>query len=56
MKKMGTESIDVLSDKYTEIVIETDEENPTTITEITNEDANVANGYRIRLTPNYDRD
>lgn len=52
---MGTESIDVLSDKYTKIVIETDGENPTTIAEITNEDANVANGYRIRLTPSYDR-
>ncbi len=49
------ESIDVLSDKYTKIVVETDEENPTTIAEITNEDADAASGYRIRLTPNYDR-
>lgn len=49
------ESIDVLSDKYTKIVVETDEENHTTIAEITNEDADAASGYRIRLTPNYDR-
>lgn len=48
-------NLNILSDKYTRIVVETDEENPTTIAEITNEDADAASGYRIRLTPNYDR-
>ncbi len=45
---------DILSDNYTKIVIETDEENPITVAEITNDDVNPANGYRVRLTPNYD--
>lgn len=36
---------------YTKIVVETDEENPTTIAEITEEAVNVADGYRVRLTP-----
>jgi hypothetical protein len=45
---------DILSQDYTKIVIETDEENPVTIAEITNEDVKPSNGYRVRLTPNYD--
>lgn len=36
------------------ITIETDEENPTTIAEITSEEIKTADGYRVRLTPNYD--
>lgn len=41
-------------DDYTKIIIETDEENPTTIAIVTSEDVTVADGYRVRLTPNYD--
>ena len=37
--------------EYTKIVIETDEENPVTIAEITAESVEPAEGYRIRLTP-----
>ena len=37
------------------ITVETDEENPITIAEITLEEINTADGYRIRLTPRYDR-
>lgn len=36
------------------ITIETDEENPITIAEITLEEINTADGYRVRLTPKYD--
>lgn len=39
---------------YTKIVVETDEENPITIAEITSEEINAADGYRVRLTPEYD--
>lgn len=39
---------------YTKIVVETDEENPITIAEITVENINLANGYRVRLTPIHD--
>lgn len=39
---------------YTKVVVETDEENPTTIAMITSEDVLVADGYRVRLTPEYD--
>ncbi len=38
------------------ITIETDEENPTTIAEITLGEINTADGYRVRLTPKEDRD
>ena len=41
-------------DDIQKITIETDEENPTTIAEITLEEINTANGYRVRLTPKYD--
>lgn len=39
---------------YTKIVVETDEENPVTIVEITSEEINIAVGYKVRLTPTYD--
>lgn len=41
-------------DKYTKIVVETDEENPVTIATVTDETVETAAGYRVRLTPNYD--
>lgn len=46
--------INILSKDYTKLVIETDEESPVTIAEITETDVTPAKGYRIRLTPNYD--
>lgn len=39
---------------WTRIVVETDEENPVTIATITEEEKEVAAGYRVRLTPKYD--
>lgn len=39
---------------YTKIAIETDEENPTTIATVTSVNVEVADGYRVRLTPLYD--
>lgn len=39
---------------YTRIVVETDEDNPKTIAEITKELITSADGYRVRLTPEYD--
>lgn len=38
---------------YTKIIVETDEENPVTIAEITSEEIHTADGYRVRLTPDY---
>lgn len=38
---------------YTKIVVETDEENPVTIATIDADDIEVADGYRVRLTPAY---
>lgn len=38
---------------YTKIVVETDEENPITIAEITPDNITPADGYRVRLTPDY---
>lgn len=38
---------------YTRIVVETDEENPITIANITADETDVASGYRVRLTPEY---
>jgi hypothetical protein len=46
--------INILSDKYTKLVVETDEENSTKIAEITSDDITPAKGYRVRLTPKYD--
>jgi len=45
--------MDTLKD-YTKIIVETDEENPVTIAEITPEEITPADGYRVRLTPKYD--
>lgn len=39
---------------YTKIVVETDEENPITIATITNDNVELLDGYRVRLTPEYD--
>ena len=39
---------------YTRVIIETEKENPTTIAVITSEEVEVADGYRVRLTPKYD--
>lgn len=39
---------------YTKIVVETDEENPTIIAVITSTNIEVADDYRVRLTPLYD--
>ena len=39
---------------YTWIIVETDNENPITIAVITSLDVDVADGYRVRLTPKYD--
>lgn len=38
---------------YTKIIVETDETNPIIIAEITVDDIKPANGYRVRLTPEY---
>lgn len=39
---------------YTKIVVETDEENPVTIATVNADDIEVAEGYRVRITPEYD--
>ncbi|WP_169303710.1 hypothetical protein [Thermoanaerobacter italicus] len=46
--------INILSDLYTKLVVETDEDNPETIAVITDTDVIPADGYRVRLTPKYD--
>ena len=38
---------------WTKIVVETDEENPVTIATITDEEIDMAEGYRVRMTPKY---
>ena len=38
---------------WTKIVVETDEENPVTIATITDGKTEVAGGYRVRMTPDY---
>ena len=43
----------VLKD-VTKLVIETDTENPVPVAVITAEDIDTADGYRVRLTPNYE--
>lgn len=43
----------VLQD-VTRVIIETEEESPITIATITADKVIVAEGYRVRLTPNYD--
>lgn len=49
-KKM---SVEALSD-ITKIVVETDEEEAKIIAVITADDVDVAEGFRVRLTPKYD--
>ena len=39
---------------FTKIVVETDAESPVTIATITEDETEVAEGYRVRLTPKYD--
>nr|DAO16547.1 MAG TPA: hypothetical protein [Caudoviricetes sp.] len=46
-------SIETLSD-ITKIVVETDEKDPKTIAVITADDVDVAEGFRVRLTPKYE--
>ena len=46
-------SIETLSD-ITKIVVETNEEEPKTIAVITEDDVDVAEGFRVRLTPKYE--
>lgn len=41
--------------EYTRVIVETEEENPTTIAEITSEEVKIADGYRVRLIPVYDQ-
>lgn len=45
---------DGILSKITKVVIETDEENPRVIAELTADDVYMAEGYRVRMTPNYD--
>lgn len=42
-----------LKGEFTQIVVETDENNPITIAEIKDNDIDFANGYRVRLTPTH---
>ena len=46
------EAPDILSG-LTQIVVETDEENPVPIATLTNESIDIADGYRVRLKPVY---
>lgn len=39
---------------YTKVVVETESKNPVTIAVITADGWELADGYRIRLTPTYD--
>lgn len=45
----GTQRLD-----YTRVIVEEDTENPILIASITQESIEVADGYRVRLTPCYD--
>lgn len=46
--------VEALTD-ITKIVVETDEENPKTIAVITAEDIDSTEGFRVRITPKYER-
>ena len=46
--------VEALTD-IAKIVVETDEENPKTIAVITAEDIDSAEGFRVRITPKYER-
>ncbi len=50
---MNEETI-ILSGQFTKLVIETDMDNPVTIATISSGNVEVADGYRVRLTPKYD--
>lgn len=50
----GKDIMDETLKDYTKIVVETDEENPVTVATITKESIDMAEGYRVRLTPKYD--
>lgn len=39
---------------YTKVVVEEDTENPVPIATVTEDEVEVAEGYRVRLTPCYD--
>jgi hypothetical protein len=54
LRCVGGEKMNGILKDYTEVVIETDDENPVTIASITNEDVKIADGYRVRLIPKYD--
>ena len=47
-------SVEALSD-ITKIVVETDEQDPKIIAVITEEDIDSAEGFRVRITPKYER-
>ena len=40
---------------WTRIIVETDEENPVTIATITADETDMADGYRVRFRPVYER-
>ena len=42
-----------LLDGLDRIIVETDEENPVAIATITQDGVDVADGYRVRMKPNY---
>lgn len=41
----------ILNNQFTRIVVETDEESPVSIAEITNREVKAADGYRVRMKP-----
>lgn len=45
-----------MQNEYNRIIIETDEENPVIIATITDDDIELADGYRARLRPIYDKE
>lgn len=47
------DELKVLSNQFTKIVIETDEDNPVTVAEIASDLVKVEPGYRVRMTPTY---
>ena len=59
-KALDVDIVDIFLDKkvkgldYTRVVVEEDTENPIPIASITEESVEVADGYRVRLTPCYD--
>ncbi len=45
--------LNILTGEFTKIIIETDEDCPITIATITNDSIEPANGYRVRMTPQF---